>query len=154
MTYIWRKKDSSLTALSLSSLHTCHLLLQSICCAVYKSGYNSNVNQLGKNQGICSIGSMWMSSMETNHITALGIMLCSFADHVRYKLVFENDTDTNSCLGPIFKGKMANTHDNTERENFLYCAKLDGNSCLGPILKETMANNHNNCFYMAIHLTK
>ena len=112
--------------------------------------------------------------MKTNHITALGIMLCSFADHVRYKLVFENDTDTNSCLGPIFKGKMANTHDNTEPENFiqlyiwqyrpgrtvrasvmvlerdggscflLFCDKLDGNSCLGPILKETMANNHNN----------
>ena len=57
--------------------------------------------------------------METHHITALGIMLCSFADYVRYKLVFENDADTNSCLGPILKGKMANTHDNTEPENVI-----------------------------------
>ena len=159
MTYIWRKKDNILTAISLSSLQTCHLLLQSICRVVYKSAYTTNVNQLGKKNSVfvqsvaceCTFACLgvqiaisrgcnsWLelvsmicygytfeninfielSGMETHHITALGIMLCSFADYFGYKLVFENDTDTNSCLGPILKGKMVNTHDNTEPENFI-----------------------------------
>ena len=93
MTYMWRKKDNILTASSLSSLHTCHLLLQSICRVVYKSAYNSNVNQLGKKQCICSIGSMWMYicvfGSANRHITGLQLVVGAGFDDLLWLHIWE-----------------------------------------------------------------
>ena len=179
--YIGRKKDNILTALPLSSLNTSSFITINMSCCI-QIRIPLQCKSIGKNQCICSIGSIWMyicvsgsakssyhgavtrvwswfrwfvmathlrihifrelSGMKSHHKTALGIMLCSFADHVRYQLVFENDTDTNWCLAPILKGTMA---------------KSNGNSCLGFIFQKHSLEYRRQIkpgqFCIAIHLT-